>query len=239
MKPILSLVTLAFTSYAAAQDGMLSVSISLLAKTSISVELDAGCSCDADCKGRYSYDTVCEHNICVKDTVQPTTTPCTTSTHVTIAPTSRTTNALIVGCTCDADCNGRYPYDTVCENAVCVNVEPTSRTTMTTTTTAACTTSSPKVLPTSRTTMENIVGCTCDADCQGRYPYDTVCEHNICVMSISPGGAIATERAPEEARSRMPGPESAGNRFFLAAEAGMDLSGYLVDLVDGKLVAVD
>jgi hypothetical protein len=58
-------------------------------------------------------------------------------------------------------------------------------------------------------------------------------------MSLSPGAAIATERAPEEARFRMPGPESAGNRFFLAAEAGMDLSGHLVDFVNGRLVAID
>ena len=72
-----------------------------------------------------------------------------------------------------------------------------------------------------------------------RYLSEEVREHNICVMSISPGGAIATERAPEEARARMPGPESATDRFFLAAEAGMELSGHLVDLIDGKLVAIN
>lgn len=72
-----------------------------------------------------------------------------------------------------------------------------------------------------------------------RYLAEEVREHNICVMSLSPGAAIATERAPEEARSRMPGPDSSTDRFFLAAEAGMDLSGHLVDLVDGKLVAID
>jgi NAD(P)-dependent dehydrogenase (short-subunit alcohol dehydrogenase family) len=72
-----------------------------------------------------------------------------------------------------------------------------------------------------------------------RYLAEEVREHNICVMSISPGAAIATERAPEEARSRMPGPESSGERFFLAAEAKMELSGHLVDLVDGQLVAID
>ena len=71
-----------------------------------------------------------------------------------------------------------------------------------------------------------------------RYLAEEVREHNICVMSISPGGAIATERAPDEARARMPGPDSAGDRFFLAAEAGMDLSGHLVDLVDGQLTVV-
>jgi NAD(P)-dependent dehydrogenase (short-subunit alcohol dehydrogenase family) len=72
-----------------------------------------------------------------------------------------------------------------------------------------------------------------------RHLAEEVREHNICVMSISPGAAIATERAPEEARSRMPGPESSGERFFLAAEAKMELSGHLVDLVDGQLVAID
>jgi NAD(P)-dependent dehydrogenase (short-subunit alcohol dehydrogenase family) len=46
-------------------------------------------------------------------------------------------------------------------------------------------------------------------------------EHNVCIVVLSPGAAIATERAPEEARKRMPGPELAGNRFVLAAQAGM------------------
>jgi len=64
-------------------------------------------------------------------------------------------------------------------------------------------------------------------------------EFNICVMSISPGAAIATERAPDEARSRLPAPDSVGERFFLAADADMDLSGHLVNFVDGKLVAAN
>jgi NAD(P)-dependent dehydrogenase (short-subunit alcohol dehydrogenase family) len=72
-----------------------------------------------------------------------------------------------------------------------------------------------------------------------RFLAEEVRSDNICVISLSPGAAIATERAPDEARQRMPGPESAGDRFFLAAEAGMDLSGHLVDLVDGVLVAVN
>jgi NAD(P)-dependent dehydrogenase (short-subunit alcohol dehydrogenase family) len=71
-----------------------------------------------------------------------------------------------------------------------------------------------------------------------RYLAEEVREHNICVMSLSPGAAIATERAPEEARRRMPGPDFAGERFLLAGEAPMELSGHLVDLVDGKLVAI-
>ena len=72
-----------------------------------------------------------------------------------------------------------------------------------------------------------------------RYLAEEEREFNICVVSLSPGGAIATERAPKEARSRMPSPESAGERFFLAADADMSLSGHLVDFVDGALVAVN
>jgi 8-oxo-dGTP diphosphatase len=72
-----------------------------------------------------------------------------------------------------------------------------------------------------------------------RYLAEEVREHNICVMSLAPGGAIATEWAPEEARRRLPGPDSAGDRFLLAADAPMELSGHLVDFIDGKLVAVN
>jgi len=71
-----------------------------------------------------------------------------------------------------------------------------------------------------------------------QYLAEEVREHNICVLSVDPGGAIATERAPEEARARMPGPESVGDRFFLAAEAGMEFSGHLVSLVDGELAII-
>ena len=68
------------------------------------------------------------------------------------------------------------------------------------------------------------------------YHAEEVRDANICVVAISPGGAIATEDAPAEARGRLPGPESAGPRFVLAAQAGMDLSGHLLSLEDGKLV---
>lgn len=64
-------------------------------------------------------------------------------------------------------------------------------------------------------------------------------EFNICIMAMGPGGPIATENAPEEVRKRVPGPELAGNRFVLAAEAGMEISGKLADLQDGLLVARD
>jgi len=61
-------------------------------------------------------------------------------------------------------------------------------------------------------------------------------EFNVCVVSISPGGAIATEDAPEEARNRMPSPESSGDRWVLAAQVGMELSGQLLDLKEGRIV---
>jgi meso-butanediol dehydrogenase / (S,S)-butanediol dehydrogenase / diacetyl reductase len=63
-------------------------------------------------------------------------------------------------------------------------------------------------------------------------------ERNVCVVVLSPGAAIATERAPEEARQRMPGPDLAGNRFVLAAQAPMEMSGHLLDLKDDHLEIV-
>ena len=60
-------------------------------------------------------------------------------------------------------------------------------------------------------------------------------EWGICVVAVAPGGAIATEDAPEEVRQQMPGPESLENRFALAAEAGLDLTGQLLTLIDGRL----
>ena len=69
-----------------------------------------------------------------------------------------------------------------------------------------------------------------------RFVADEEREHNVCVVALSPGGAIATEDAPEEARQRMPAPESSGERWVLAAQAGMELSGQLLDLKEGRLV---
>jgi 3-oxoacyl-[acyl-carrier protein] reductase len=68
-----------------------------------------------------------------------------------------------------------------------------------------------------------------------RFVAEEVREWNVCVVAVSPGGAIATEDAPEEVRATMPGPESAGNRFVLAAEAGMELSGQRLTLKNGRL----
>ncbi|MPZ14794.1 MAG: SDR family NAD(P)-dependent oxidoreductase [Chloroflexi bacterium] len=64
-------------------------------------------------------------------------------------------------------------------------------------------------------------------------------EANVCIVCLSPGGAIATEDAPEEARQRMPGPELASNRFVLAAAAPIAMSGHLLDLREGQLVIAD
>jgi 3-oxoacyl-[acyl-carrier protein] reductase len=63
-----------------------------------------------------------------------------------------------------------------------------------------------------------------------RFVAEEVREWNICVVAVSPGGAIASVYAPEEIRGKMPVPVSSGNRFFLAAVAGMDLSGQRLTL---------
>ena len=64
-------------------------------------------------------------------------------------------------------------------------------------------------------------------------------EWNICVVVVSPGGAIATEDAPEEVRERYPGPELAGDRFLQAARAGMEMSGHMLTLEEGELRTVE
>ena len=64
-------------------------------------------------------------------------------------------------------------------------------------------------------------------------------ERNICVITVAPDGAIATDEAPEEARRRLPGTESLGNRIILAAQADMELSGHLVNLKDGNLNVIE
>jgi 3-oxoacyl-[acyl-carrier protein] reductase len=71
-----------------------------------------------------------------------------------------------------------------------------------------------------------------------RFVSDEEREFDICVICVSPGAAIATEDAPDEARQRMPGPETVQQHFLLAAEAAMDLSGKVVTLKDGKLEVV-
>jgi NAD(P)-dependent dehydrogenase (short-subunit alcohol dehydrogenase family) len=63
-------------------------------------------------------------------------------------------------------------------------------------------------------------------------------DFGVCVICVSPGSGIATEDAPDEARQRMPGPETVQKHFLLAAEAPMDLSGKTVTLKDERLVIV-
>lgn len=61
-------------------------------------------------------------------------------------------------------------------------------------------------------------------------------EFGVCVVTVNPGAAIATEDAPEEARQRMPGPDFVGERFVLAAQVGMEYTGKLLTMKDGALV---
>ena len=61
-------------------------------------------------------------------------------------------------------------------------------------------------------------------------------EYGICVVTVNPGAAIATEDAPEEARQRMPAPSFVGERFVLAAQVGMEYSGKLLTMENGKLI---
>ena len=61
-----------------------------------------------------------------------------------------------------------------------------------------------------------------------RFLADEEREFNICVVSMQPGPAMATEEAPPEVRQRMPGPEVVGNRYVLAAQAGMELTGHQI-----------
>lgn len=73
-------------------------------------------------------------------------------------------------------------------------------------------------------------------------------EHNICIMSVGPGGGsmvgpdgkprrgIATEEAPAEARARMSSvADVVGIRYLLAAEAPMEFSGHQINFSDGAL----
>jgi NAD(P)-dependent dehydrogenase (short-subunit alcohol dehydrogenase family) len=71
-----------------------------------------------------------------------------------------------------------------------------------------------------------------------RFLAEEVRASNICVLAVSPGATIATEDAPEEVKASYPGPEVIGNRYVLAADAPMALSGHSVRLVDGRLEAI-
>ena len=71
-----------------------------------------------------------------------------------------------------------------------------------------------------------------------RFHAEEVRDANICVVILSPGGTIATEDAPEEARGRLASPDVAGPRFTLAAQTPMEMSGHLLNLEDDKLVVL-
>ena len=59
---------------------------------------------------------------------------------------------------------------------------------------------------------------------------------NVCLVMVVPGTQIATELAPLEARQRMAGPEFVEQRFVLAAQVGMEMSGHVLVLKDGNMV---
>ena len=71
-----------------------------------------------------------------------------------------------------------------------------------------------------------------------RYLAEEVRAANIVVISMNPGGTIATEDAPPEVKAAgYPGVEIVGNRFVLACDATMEMTGRAVDVKDGKLEA--
>lgn len=71
-----------------------------------------------------------------------------------------------------------------------------------------------------------------------RYLAEEVRAANIVVISMNPGGTIATEDAPPEVKAAgFPGVEVVGNRFVLACDATMEMTGRAVDVKDGKLEA--
>ncbi|HLY66768.1 MAG TPA: SDR family oxidoreductase [Chloroflexota bacterium] len=72
-----------------------------------------------------------------------------------------------------------------------------------------------------------------------RFVAEEVRPANICVICVSPHGAVATEDAPEEARSRLPGPDTLAPLFLAAAQAGMELSGHTLQLHDGEARPID
>jgi NAD(P)-dependent dehydrogenase (short-subunit alcohol dehydrogenase family) len=65
-------------------------------------------------------------------------------------------------------------------------------------------------------------------------------EAGICIVLVEPAErAVASDEAPLDVQRAYPGPESVGNRFVLAAETGIELTGRLLRLHNGAMVAVD
>lgn len=70
-----------------------------------------------------------------------------------------------------------------------------------------------------------------------RHLAEEVRASGVAVVVVDPGGSFATAEAPSSAHDALPGPETLDQLFFLAAEADLLLSGLLVTVVDGELVA--
>ena len=68
-----------------------------------------------------------------------------------------------------------------------------------------------------------------------RYVAEEERASNICIVIVSPGGAIATEDAPAATQQTMPGPEVLGDVFVVAAQASMERSGHLFRAWDGQV----
>jgi NAD(P)-dependent dehydrogenase (short-subunit alcohol dehydrogenase family) len=74
-------------------------------------------------------------------------------------------------------------------------------------------------------------------------------DHNICIVSLGPGGGggaiegrrgIATDETPEENRGKMNWvADVVGDRYILAAEAPMELSGNQLTMKNGELVLIE
>jgi cyclopentanol dehydrogenase len=69
-----------------------------------------------------------------------------------------------------------------------------------------------------------------------RYVAEEVRDYNVCVVIFSPRVPIVTESAPQEAFTRLPGPEILGQGFVLAAQLPMEQSGQIFSYQEGKLV---
>ena len=61
---------------------------------------------------------------------------------------------------------------------------------------------------------------------------------NICIVILSPGGAIATEDASQGAKRKLPGPEGLGDAFIQAAQAPLEQSGQLFRAWEGKVQSI-
>jgi NAD(P)-dependent dehydrogenase (short-subunit alcohol dehydrogenase family) len=60
-------------------------------------------------------------------------------------------------------------------------------------------------------------------------------KRNICIVCVGPNGAFASDDAPDFLKKDLPSAETSKQLFLRAAEAGMDLSGLMLELRDGAL----